>query len=141
MRVASRRIGRVAIDGFYAADFYIREIAGDFSGLVIIPASAVVAWFEHGGQSVGVPFLENRFVLSNYHDLPQVSSKSTRATFRLAARPDGVGFPPKATGLAFNTEVFCAAGPELVTACGVLRRGVLGILPLLSTDMLQKVAD
>jgi hypothetical protein len=51
VRVAFRRIGRVAIDGFYAADFYIPEIAGDFAGVLIVPASAVVAWFEHGGES------------------------------------------------------------------------------------------
>ena len=41
----------MAIDGFYTADFYLPEIAGDFGGVVIVPASAVVPWFEHGGES------------------------------------------------------------------------------------------
>ncbi len=50
MRVAVWRIGGMAVDGFYAADFYIPDIAGDFGGVVLVLAAAVVAWFEHGGE-------------------------------------------------------------------------------------------
>lgn len=42
---------------------------------------------------------------------------------------------------SFNTEVFCTVGTERIIARGILRRGVLGILPLLQTDMLRKAAE
>jgi Heavy-metal resistance len=71
----------------------------------------------------------------------------------LAVRPDGVGFAAHGDGLgaagkdcqpamkaSLNTEVFCAAGTELIMARGFREERVVGIVPLLWTDLLQKVA-
>src|SRR4029077_5077712 len=50
MDVAVVRICGMAVDGFDAADLYIPNIAGDLSGVLIVPTAAVIAWFEHGGK-------------------------------------------------------------------------------------------
>jgi hypothetical protein len=44
MGVAVVRVCRMAVDGFDAADLYIPNIAGDLSGVLIVPTAAVIAW-------------------------------------------------------------------------------------------------
>lgn len=51
MRVAFGRIRGVTIHCFDAANFYIPDIASDFRGVAIVPAAAIIAGFEHGGES------------------------------------------------------------------------------------------
>jgi len=48
---------------------------------------------------------------------------------------------PPAMKASFNTQVFYAVSTERITARGIVRRAVVGILPPLRTDMLRKLAE
>jgi hypothetical protein len=49
--VAMLRVGGVAVDRFDSANLDVPDVAGDFGGVAVVPAVAVVAWFEYSGQS------------------------------------------------------------------------------------------
>jgi len=50
VRIAMLRVGGAAVDGFDATHFHVPDVAGNFGGVMIVPAAAIVAGFEHGGE-------------------------------------------------------------------------------------------